>query len=288
MSIDTIIPADHLRAESIPTGTAHELLENGARPTTPAGDNLLLDYVRTVAAGYAAVADATGGRTHTVEGLGLHMADAGSFSPFGNQAHLTRPIAEHEAAALCDKLSRFFGARDGGAYLLFSPFPTPDLSPHGFGLGGHPPFMVRPAGGTAPMVGGLQLVEVRTPAVLADFERTIVEAYPAPEVAPFGMHARLFCDGLLDSAWTLFVGYLDGESVATAGAFVGERVVAVEAVSTRPEVRGRGYGAAITAAASLAAPNLPAALVSSEPGRRVYEGLGFLPVSRFTLWVGQR
>ena len=74
-----------------------------------------------------------------------------------------------------------------------------------------------------------------------------------------------------------------GEGVA----FVDEDVVAVEAVSTRDECRGRGYGAAITAAATASA-DAPALLVASDLGRGVYANLGYLPILRYTLWLGMR
>jgi len=57
-------------------------------------------------------------------------------------------------------------------------------------------------------------------------------------------------------------------------------------VATLPEARGRGYGAALTATAALSQPDLPSALIASDDGRGVYERLGFLPISRFTLWAG--
>ena len=44
----------------------------------------------------------------------------------------------------------FFGERDGGPWLLWSGWPTPDLSYLGYVLWGHPPIMVRPPGGGMP------------------------------------------------------------------------------------------------------------------------------------------
>ena len=65
-------------------------------------------------------------------------------------------------------------------------------------------------------------------------------------------------------------------------------MVAVEMGSTRGECRGRGYGAAITAAAATTRTDRPSALVSSDLGNGVYRGLGYLPVLRYTLWMGNR
>jgi predicted GNAT family acetyltransferase len=75
--------------------------------------------------------------------------------------------------------------------------------------------------------------------------------------------------------------------VSVAAAHVGEAVVNVEWVATLPDARGKGYGAAVTWAATLARPSLPAVLISSDDGRTVYERMGYLPIVRFTLWFRQ-
>lgn len=93
---------------------------------------------------------------------------------------------------------------------------------------------------------------------------------------------------VLETQWRFFVGYVDDVPVATAGAYVGADITLVELVSTRPEFRGRGIGAAITAAATFAEPQQPAMLISSDDGRGVYGALGYLPLQRHTLWLGHR
>src|SRR5436190_2199902 len=262
--------------------------ENGARHSTPDGDNLLLDFARADTATFGAITRSSGGVTAQIEGLGLHLHDTGSPTPYGNIAGLTSPLSAADTLRAIEALREFYGARPGGPYFLFSPWPTEDLAGHGLDLVGHPPFMVRPAGGSLPAVPGLDVVEVSTETQLVDFERTALEAYPVPELLPFGSHPRWLGPDVIGSDVHLYVGYEDGRPVATAIGSVTDAIVAVEVVSTRPECRGRGYGAAITAAATMAAPHLPAALVSSDLGRPVYEGLGYLPVHRYTLWMGLR
>ena len=273
---------------SIPEPGSGTDLENGARPSTPTGDNLILDHIRATAAGYAAVADAGGGRSGELADLGLHMVDLACPSPFGNLAHLTAPVPEARTADLAAAMKDFFGARDGGPYLLFSPWPTGDLGAHGFVLGGHPPVMVRPAGGTPTECDDLRVVVATDPDELEAFERTLAIGYPASELLPFGSAPRLFGDGVLASGWSFYVGYCDDEPVATAAAFVGEGLVLVEAVSTFESHRRRGFGDAITSAATFTAPELPAMLISSDPGRGVYQRLGYMPITRYTLWIGTR
>ena len=59
----------------------------------------------------------------------------------------------------------------------------------------------------------------------------------------------------------------------------------VEIVATLESARGRGIGAAVTWAATLADPSLPALLVASDLGRPVYTRMGYLTLSRATVWL---
>ena len=81
-----------------------------------------------------------------------------------------------------------------------------------------------------------------------------------------------------------FVGYHDGLPVATSATTLAAGVNLVGLVSVRSELRGHGFGAAITEAASVADPSLPATLVASDLGRPVYERLGYTAYDRITLW----
>jgi len=264
-----------------------EHLENGYAAATPGGDNLLLDYARGEAAAFGDVIGALGGRVaHDVE-YGVHMRDSGLPTPFGNAALLSRPIADGEIDGLLARLRAFFGSTPGGPYMLYSPWPIADLAPHGFAPIGHPPLMLRPAGGAAPLADGLHIVRATDTATLADFERTLIEAYPVAELQPWERSAFLR-PGVLDTAWRFFVGYEGHRAVATAAAYVTPTVTIVELVSAQPECRGKGYGAAITAAATLTEPDRPAMLVASDLGRNVYARLGYTSILRYTLWLGLR
>lgn len=268
--------------------TSQQELENGNRETTPAGDNLVRDFVLADLAAFAELAGAAAGRVHHDDALGIAMVDCGSPCPFGNVAHLTRPVDRDEAEQVVAALHDFYGDGSGRRFLVFSAWPTPDVVFRGRGLelGGHPPFMVRPGEVTPPTSSGMRIDRVVAPEQLEDFERTIIDAYPTPELAPYGDHPRLFGEPLLDSGWALYVGYIDGRPVATAGAYVTGQVVAVEMVSVRPEQRGLGLGGEITAAAAATEPERPSALIASDPGQPVYRRLGYLPILRQTLWIG--
>ena len=169
--------------------------------------------------------------------------------------------------------------------LLVSPFPTPDLRGDGLALVGHPPFMIRPAGGSPPdPVLGLEIRRVQDVADLMAFERALIEGYPVPGMDPDAV-PTLFPPAFLGGGSHAFLGLVDDQPVATASAHVAAGVNHVEFVSTRSDHRGRGIGAAMTWAATVAEPTLPAVLISSDDGRAVYEALGYLPIVRWTLWM---
>jgi hypothetical protein len=265
----------------------HERLEDG-RTDPPPGDTVIADHMATDRAGFAALALAAGGRVHTDGALGLQLTDTGSPTGYGNIGHLSRPLGMDEVEHLADAARDFFAGTDGGPWLLFSAYPTPDLRRIGLHLAGHPPLMVRPPGPAPAQVSDLRIVQVEDPAELETMERTLVEAYPIPELQPFGTGPRCLAPPIAgDDRVDLFVGYAGDEAVATAACFITPVLSVVALVSTRPECRGRGYGRDITAAC-LAEPDRLTTLVSSDYGRPVYAGLGFLSVVRQDLWIGNR
>jgi GNAT superfamily N-acetyltransferase len=161
---------------------------------------------------------------------------------------------------------------------------VPDLTSHGWQLIGHPPLMVRPPGGTGPWLPSeLTITEVVDEAGLERFERTLVDGYPEPFLQPYRWGEVL--DGrVLGGPTRFFTGWVHGHVVGTATGHAAAGVNVVEMIATMPNVRGRGYGAALTWAATVVEPSLPAVLFASDSGRPVYERLGYLPVSRWTLW----
>ncbi len=223
------------------------------------------------------------------------MGDASSVCFFGNVAHASRPLDVAAAAEAIVRIRRFYAASGGGPFLLFTPWSLGDLRTSEFQLAGHPPLMVRPprADGDGPVAGArtvddVRIIEATSPAEVVDFDQTVTEAYPAEALLPYGSRPRLFTDDAAANGWRLINAYLGDQPVATAGAFASDRVVAIEAVSTRPTFRGHGIGALVTDAAASTTADVPAALLASDSGRPVYERLGFLAVTRFTLWVARR
>lgn len=265
-----------------------EELEDGYGRDAPPGDNLCNDFARGMAAAYLSLATARGERVDD-DDPDVALADGGSASLFGNVAILLRPLRDQQWVEVAARMRAFFDGAPGGGYLVFSAWPTPDMRPHGFGQVGHPPLMVRPPGPLADEpVEGLEVRRVTDEGTALDWERTFVDGYPEPDLQPHQPGCLLPVEALTARGWHHWVGYLDGDPVATSSAFVGDHHVDVEFVATRAEARGRGVGRALTAIASLAAPDLPAMLISSDDGRPVYERLGYTPLLRFTLWAGHR
>jgi hypothetical protein len=206
-------------------------------------------------------------------------------SGLGNLVVLLQPLPFDGWEAVLDEVEGL-AAGGRGEFELFSPWPTPDLRPRGWHLHGHPPLMTRPPGppATWPEPEGLRIVPVADERALADFERTLVESFPftgAEPLLPGGLLGPALLD---DRRWRLFVGYVGDEPVTTAGALVDHGHNSVNFVSTRAGARSRGYGEAVTWWATRADPALPAALLASDPGRPVYERMGYVAILRFTLW----
>lgn len=258
---------------------ATEPLTTGWEPAVPTDDTLLRQFVFNSADRVEHQTRASGGTVRRDDDL--CAGDLGSAAAFGNQAILLRPMSEATAPQLAGRMDSAFS----GPHVVFSAWPTPDLRPYGYGLIGHPPFMVRPTGGSAPVrPAGLVVEEVRDRSSMEAYERMFVDGYPVPELQPY-QPSRLFGERLLGGIARIWVASVDGRAVAGSMAINSRGVVAVEMVATRPETRGRGYGAAVTATAALSAPDLPSVLIASDDGRSVYERLGFMPISRFTLWA---
>ncbi len=266
-----------------------EELESGYGPATPDGDNLLNDFARGERTAFAQWGRARGDRVVEDAELALTMVDAASGNPFGNPSVLGRPLLGAELDAAVDRMRGFYAEQAGGPYIILNAWPTPDLRGAGLHLVGHPPFMFRPAGPlTVPPIAGLEIRPVVDATGAADFEDVFVAGYPVPELQPMQRGSFMPPEALAAKDWHHWVGYLDGRPVATASTFLGPHHQHVEFVSALPDTRGRGIGGAITAAATLVDPTLPAALIASDDGQPVYRRLGYRSLLRYTLWLGTR
>lgn len=212
-------------------------------------------------------------------------ADAASPSPYPNSATLLRPLSEHEAGDVIARLERFYAEDTGGPWMLWSAWPTPDLTIFDMRLGGYPPLMVRLPDKPLPETG-LHITEATDVATMRDYDEALIRGYPINELA--FPSDRFTDERALGGPMHFYVGYREDRPVCCAASYVGKRVVGIYMVATLPEVRGQGYGSAITAAAIASAPHLPAVLQASDFGRPVYQKLGFETVSEYALWYKPR
>jgi len=263
-----------------------EPLANGYGPKTVPGDTLFNDYVQGDAVGAVVLAEARGERTFRDPGR-LAMADGASPLPFSNVAVIESPPGA-DIESLVAEIRSFFGGNPGGPCLLKSLFSIPDLTPHGCTLMGHPPLMLRTPIHLPAHPEDLEIRAVTDERTASDFEETLVLGYPAPMLQPFRAGCFLPAGALDAPGWHHFVGYADARAVAAGSCYADDRVLRVENIAVMADTRGRGFGAAITAATVAVNLDAAAMLVASDLGRPVYEQLGFRALHRSTFWLVPR
>ncbi len=140
---------------------------------------------------------------------------------------------------------------------------------------------------------GFTIEEAHTETALLDFKRVFVDSYEIPDWAGQAWVDAALKVGIGQTPWRMYVGYLNGEAVATNMLFNGGGVASVYAVATLPSARGQGIGAAITLKPLLKAREMGyryAVLFSTEMGVGVYERIGFkltsARINRY-LWQNQ-
>lgn len=254
-------------------------LTTGWEPDVPVGDSLVRRFLFGEADRMRLVAASLGGRYDRSDELVL--SDPAEGFVFDTAAVLLQPPTRVDVAAVVDAANAFFPPER--TWCLYSMWPTADLRPLGLELVGHPPMLFRAAGGLdgdsrRPLPDGFRVAEVTTPEELEAYSRVVVEGYPMADGGSIGG------PDLLGSNYRLWLGWEGERAVSAAAAHVDHGLTDVTWVATLPEARGRGYGRAVTWAATCADPALPAALIASDDGRPVYERLGFVSVMRLTLW----
>ena len=265
-------------------------LRAGWEPDTPVTDSLLRRFLVHWTLGMEAYGLPLGGRSLRRDDLAA--VDVGRPTLLGNVVTLLAPLfpeGVHEVLAALDDFYAFSAGATSGTVYLFSPWPTPDLRPHGWALLDYQPLMLRPAGGAAPPPPpGLRIEEVRDVEGLRAFELAMIRGFGLPELEARGPGAAFGAGMLSDDRLRLWVGWEGDRPVSAAAAFVAGGIIDVTLVATAPEARRRGYGAALTWRATLADPTLPSLLLASDEGRPVYERMGYTSLFRFALWSRDR
>src|SRR5688500_15251006 len=123
-------------------------LRAGWEPDTPVDDSLLRRFLVNWTGSIEAHGVPFSARVLRRDDLAA--VDLGRPSFGGNVATLLAPLyAEHvaEVMAALEEFYSFSAGSYSGTAFLFSPWPTPDLRPHGWTLDGYEPLMFRPVGG---------------------------------------------------------------------------------------------------------------------------------------------
>jgi len=273
---------------SVTTAASPPPLEDGWQATTPPGDTLTRQYVDNHAAYLETVAGAGGGRFTRTPWYAA--ADLGRPATVLNAALLLHPDSLRDPTptmAMLSELDAFYSGGVGTVY-LWSPWPTPDLRRYGWQLEGHPPLMLRPPGGRLPGASDVRVERVADAAGVRRWERVVVEGYPFPDVQPWLPGAFLDPHILDDDRMRLWLAFDRGEPVTAGGLFVDCGIAHFSFGVTLPLARRRGHWYALVRERLLSAPDLPAAGLFADDSRPGAERVGFLPVSRFTLWSRTR
>lgn len=273
---DPSSPATLTEASSSLAPHPDQVLLTGWEPHLAANDSVLRNYVSTLEDRLQTIADAAGAPTRSTEHA--FLVDLDSAYVFDNIVVTRGFLDPDQMSQVMIDAQDFFPA--DRTWTLQALTPTNDLRDHGLALLGHPPLMYRPLATHAePGPVDVEIRPVESADELHDFERTLTCAYPLPD------GSAVVQPSVLGLGFRGFVGYVDGNPVATAGSHTAHGLTEVEWVSTLPSHRGRGLGAALAYAATTADPNVPSVLVSSDDGRPVYERLGYVALMRLSVWL---
>lgn len=236
---------------------------------------------------------------HETPALAYHHAFP--TSPMFKGVWRTRLTPDTADASIADTLA-WFQAR-GAPYVFWwtgpgdEPTDLPDrLQAHGFAANivGDPGMALDLDTLAEPSLPpGLTIARAADRRTLEDWRDVFVAAYEVPPFAGQAWVDATLSLGPEAAPWQLYVGYLDGEPVATNILFGGAGVASVYGVGTLPAARGRGVGGAITLwplVEARARGYRYAVLFATEMGHPVYRRLGFRDVGsaigRYLWWGG--
>jgi hypothetical protein len=262
-------------------------LATGWEPHCPLSDGLIRRFAFAYAGSFAGPVTLMGGRVVRREAFVVwdRGRDAGLF----NGAVLLQPLPFEGWQEVIHDLETTLDAGGHGEVVLFSPWPTPDLSERGWRLSGHPPLLLRPSGepDLAPPPW-LEIREVSDAATLADWERVAIEGYPFDDLLPARTGSFVDARVLADPHLRAWVGYADAQPIAIGTSYAVPGLHIPTLGVTLPEHRGRGAWQVLMRRRLATFPRLPAMALFSDHSRAPAEGLGFLPLARWTVWLRAR
>ena len=247
-------------------------------------DDLIGRAAANCAGAYREWSQRTGHRTAQWPDLSVSDMGLPTSVPVDSACLLTplgTPDALHDAI---DRAESHFAGSEGGPIEIWSAWASPDLTARGYTRYQVPGLVRDPGGDPPPLPLGLQVTPARSPADLADASRLVDEVFGCRAPHPDTMITH----SVLGDDFEVFLGREHGHAVATAIAFVSHGFCGVYAVATAAHARGRGYGEALSWAATLFRPDLPATLQASDMGLPIYRRMGYQVVCDFTVWEGPR
>ncbi len=249
----------------------------------PVGDTVVRRFLHNVGEYVSSAAEAMGG-TATRED-DLVVSNPGRPANLMSSAVLLAPVTgPHGWDDLLHRVEVASKRDRPAATYLWSAWPTPDLTASGWELMGHPPILVRQPGGHVPDARPLDVRRVTDATGVEDWSRVAVEGYPMPDLLPY-QPGSLLDERILDDArWRLWVGYDEGRPVSSGTLFVAHGFAQLALGVTRRSHRGRGFWHAMLRERLLDEPGLVSGSVFSDDSRPGIERIGYLPVTRFTLW----
>ncbi len=129
-----------------------------------------------------------------------------------------------------------------------------------------------------PIPDGLRMVRVADQQALWDWREVLRLTYEMPEFAAQSWVDATLSFGFEHAPWTPYIGYWNGEPVATSMLFLGAGVGGIYMIATLEHARGRGFGKAMTLLPlreARAAGCQYSVLFASEMGVPMYEKIGF-------------
>lgn len=156
----------------------------------------------------------------------------------------------------------------------------PALSKHGFGFSDDTPGMavdLHTLNESTQKVDGFEIRVVEDEESLRTWTNIFIKGYGLP-AAWESLSFELWLKFGFDFPIRNYLGYLNGEPVSTSTVFFGGSAAGIYDVSTLPEARGKGLGAALTLQPLLDAREMGyriSVLQSSDMGFSVYKKLGF-------------
>jgi hypothetical protein len=262
-------------------------LATGWEPHRPLSDGLLRRFIYAYATSFTGPVALMGGQV--VRRVPYVTWDRGVPAGLYNGALLLQPLPYAGWGAVVRQLEADLLATGAGQVILFSPWPTPDLTTRGWRLSGHPPLLLRPSGTSeSPAATWLEVREVADTQTLADWEHVAITGYPLDDLQP-GERGCLVDERILaDPRLHAWVAYVAGAPVAIGTSYVVHGLHVPTLGVTLPEHRGRGVWHVLLRRRLSTFPTLPAMALFSDHSRSPAEGLGFLPIARWTVWLRDR